>query len=161
MNDTLTRRKLLNRALIAASAVAGAAVGVPIIGYLLGPLIKPATPEWRDVGPVEKFHVGETVGVTYEDPFPLPWSGQTAQSLAWLRRTGDSDFTAFALNCTHLGCPVNWKQEAEFFFCPCHGGVFDAQGKVVGGPPREPLWHHAVRTRDGRVEVATEALPIS
>jgi len=33
-------------------------------------------------------------------------------------------FTAFAVNCTHLACPVNWQAQAQLFLCPCHGGVF-------------------------------------
>lgn len=161
MSDTMSRRRLLSRALIAGSAVAGAAASIPVIGYLLGPLIHPAPQAWRDVGAVSQFHIGETVSVTYQDPFTLPWSGQTAKTLAWLRRTGEESFTAFALNCTHLGCPVTWKQEAEHFFCPCHGGVYDAQGQVAGGPPQRPLWRHDVRVRDGRVQIATQALQIS
>ena len=31
-------------------------------------------------------------------------------------------FTAFGLNCSHLGCPVNWRPDAQLFLCPCHGG---------------------------------------
>lgn len=161
MDKVLDRRRLLSRVLIGGSIVAAGAASVPLIGYLLGPLIHPAPQAWRDVGAVDQFHIGETVGVTYQDPDPLPWSGQTAKSLAWLRRSGEKDFTAFALNCTHLGCPVTWKQEAQHFFCPCHGGVFDAQGKVVGGPPPRPLWRHAVRVSNGRVQIATRSLPIS
>ena len=161
MSDMVSRRRLLSRLLLGVSALAGAAASVPIIGYLIGPLINPEPEAWRDVGAVDDFTVGKTVGVTYEDPHSLAWSGETSEAKAWLRRNGTDSFTAFAENCTHLGCPVTWKPGAEIFLCPCHGGVFNAEGKVAGGPPRRPLWQHDVRVRKGRVEISTGDLPIA
>ena len=55
--------------------------------------------------------------------------------------------------CMHLGCPVRWTQAAARFICPCHGGVYDFQGKVSGGPPVRPLDHFYTRVRNGQVEV--------
>ena len=46
---------------------------------------------------------------------------------------------AFSATCTHLGCQVLWDAEAKHFRCPCHGGVYDAEGKVLEGPPPRPL----------------------
>lgn len=158
MDKQTNRRRLLNWTLIGASAVAGAAVGVPILGYLLKPPLSAAQQAWRDVGTVDQFKAGQTVKVNYGDPSTLPWSGQTAKTAAWLRRDEQGDFTAFAINCTHLGCPVNWKPDAELFLCPCHGGVFYADGMVAVGPPARPLWRHKVRIREGRVELRTQPL---
>jgi hypothetical protein len=42
---------------------------------------------------------------------------------------------------------------AERFVCPCHGGVYDFQGKVTGGPPVRPLDRFVTRVRGGRVQV--------
>jgi menaquinol-cytochrome c reductase iron-sulfur subunit len=151
-----TRRKFLSRVSLGLSALAGAVVSVPILAYLLSPLIRPVPPQWRDLGAVDDFRVGETVEVAYEDPAPLPWAGQTALTALWLRRTADQAFTAFALNCTHLGCPVNWRQDAELFLCPCHGGVYYADGSVAGGPPPLPLTQYSVRIENERVQVLTQ-----
>ena len=41
--------------------------------------------------------------------------------------------------CPHLGCLVKWDQNEHVFLCPCHGAVFDDQGKVVKGPVNSPL----------------------
>ncbi|MEZ4524153.1 MAG: ubiquinol-cytochrome c reductase iron-sulfur subunit [Thermomicrobiales bacterium] len=161
MNERLSRRKLLNIGIFGFGTIAGTVVGIPIISYLLSPLLNPAKNAWRDVGAIDDFKVGDTVEVTLEEPSPLPWAGATAQTSAWLRRTGDRDFTAFAVNCTHLGCPVNWLQEAELFLCPCHGGIYDANGDVAGGPPPRALWQHQTRVVNGRVQVLTRGLQVA
>lgn len=41
--------------------------------------------------------------------------------------------------CPHLGCIVNWNNEAKSFDCPCHGSRFDKEGKVLNGPAKENL----------------------
>lgn len=48
-------------------------------------------------------------------------------------------FNAFSAVCTHLGCIVQWQNDEGEFLCPCHAGRFSAQGKVLSGPPPEPL----------------------
>jgi menaquinol-cytochrome c reductase iron-sulfur subunit len=161
VDELLTRRRLLGGVIAGLAGLAGAVVAVPILAYLLHPLIDPAGDEWRDVGPVDQFKVGETVEVSIQEPSPLPWSGQTATTAAWLRRTSDSDFIAFAVNCTHLDCPVSWLQDAGLFMCPCHGGVYYSNGDVAGGPPPRPLFRQPVRIRDGRVEILTRGLQVA
>jgi menaquinol-cytochrome c reductase iron-sulfur subunit len=155
----LNRRRFLSRISLALSGLAAAVVSVPIIAYLLSPLLEPEPDEWRDVGLVENFRVGQTVEVAYDDPATLPWAGQTARTAVWLRRSAEMDFTAFSVNCTHLGCPVNWRPDAELFLCPCHGGVYYSDGSVAGGPPPRPLTRLSVRiTPDQHVEVLTRPL---
>ena len=54
------------------------------------------------------------------------------------RRTSDgtvADFIALSSTCPHLGCQVRWEGPNNRYFCPCHNGTFDAQGKATGGPP--------------------------
>jgi menaquinol-cytochrome c reductase iron-sulfur subunit len=160
MHDLSTRRSFLNALILGLTGLAGAVVSVPILAYLLSPLIKPSKDVWRDVGAVDRFRIGETVEVSIEEPSPVAWSGQTAMTAVWLRRDDERRFTAFAVNCTHLGCPVNWLQDAGLFLCPCHGGIYNADGTVAGGPPPRRLFEHQVRVQDGRVQVLTRALQV-
>jgi menaquinol-cytochrome c reductase iron-sulfur subunit len=159
--ELVTRRRFLSRLSIALSALAAAVVSVPILAYLLSPLINPAQQVWRDLGPIDDYRIGETVEVALEDPSPLPWAGQTARTAVWVRRNSPQDFTVFAVNCTHLGCPVNWRAEAQLFLCPCHGGVYYADGSVAGGPPPRPLFQYQVRVDQGRLQVLTQPLPVA
>lgn len=49
------------------------------------------------------------------------------------------EYKAFSRVCTHLGCIVSWDEQKKQFHCPCHGGIYDAGGNVVSGPPPAPL----------------------
>ena len=42
------------------------------------------------------------------------------------------------LTCTHLRCRVA-PVEGGGFSCPCHGSRYDAEGRPVTGPAKEPL----------------------
>lgn len=147
------RRAFLTKVTLGLSAVGAAIVGTPMATFLLGPLLRRAEVEWRPVGPVARFEVGRTVQVDVRDPSPLPWTGIASSTAAWLRRESETEFVAFSVNCTHLGCPVRWLATAELFMCPCHGGVFYANGAVAAGPPAEPLNRYPVRIENGVVQL--------
>jgi menaquinol-cytochrome c reductase iron-sulfur subunit len=135
--------------------------GIPVLGFVLAPLVRPAPSRWRPVGSVDTFPIGQTVKVDFSDPSPLPWSGITARTAAWLRRVGENEFIAFSINCRHLGCPVRWVEGAKLFMCPCHGGVYYEDGSVAAGPPPEPLARYAVRVNAGQVEIETSPIPLT
>jgi quinol---cytochrome c reductase iron-sulfur subunit, bacillus type len=154
------RRRFMARLSIALAAVAAAIVGLPIVGFILGPLIAPEKDVWRAVGAVDSFKAGETVSVSFLDPSPMEWAGVTAMTAAWLRRLESGGFVAFSVNCAHLGCPVRWLAKARLFMCPCHGGVYYADGSVAAGPPPRGLFKYPVRVREGQVEILASAVPI-
>jgi len=155
----LNRRKFLVRLSIALSSIGAALVAVPSAAFLLG--LRKSPRIWRTVGKLDDFKVGETVNVAFEDPSPLPWAGVTAQTTAWLRRVSDQEFIAFSTICTHLGCPVRWLSTADLFMCPCHGGVFYADGDVASGPPPKPLNRYPVRISNNEVQILTMPVPIA
>jgi menaquinol-cytochrome c reductase iron-sulfur subunit len=154
------RRRFMGRLSLALSALAATIVGIPVVGFILGPIIQPEKSVWRVVGAVNNFPIGQTVKVTFEDPSPMEWAGVTALTAAWLRRVDAANFEAFAINCAHLGCPVRWLPKAQLFMCPCHGGVYYADGSVAAGPPPRGLFKYPVRVRDGQVEILASAVPI-
>jgi cytochrome b6-f complex iron-sulfur subunit len=54
--------------------------------------------------------------------------------------------------CTHLGCTVN--RSSQGYHCPCHGSVFNDQGRVLGGPAPRPLESFLVTlSKDNRLLV--------
>ncbi len=156
-------QQLFRWATYATGAVAAAAVGVPFIGFLLGPLRK--NPEqWVSLGPVGRFPEGETRLATFTNPLGRPGDGKAAHTGVYVRCL-DQDkqqFQIFAMNCAHLGCPVSWFPQSGLFMCPCHGGVYYADGKCASGPPPRGLFQFASgmwRVRDGRLEVQAPHYP--
>jgi cytochrome b6-f complex iron-sulfur subunit len=63
------------------------------------------------------------------------------------------EFVALSAVCTHLGCVVAWQDQAGEFLCPCHGGRFSADGKVLGGPPPRPLETLIVETDGDQLKI--------
>lgn len=155
------RRRFLARLSLTLGGMAAALVGLPVFGFLIEPLLRRVPEVWQTVGSVDQFPVGETRQIVFEDASPLPWAGVAARTAAWLRRESETSFTVFAVNCTHLGCPVSWLPKAQLFMCPCHGGVYNSDGTVAAGPPPKPLPQYPVRLRNSDVQVRTSPLPVT
>jgi len=68
-----------------------------------------------------------------------------------LIRKSDGSFFSISTVCTHLGCTVYYRPEADQFECPCHQGVFDNEGRPISGPPQQPLIHYPVELREGKI----------
>jgi len=157
----MDRRRFLSRATIALSGAIAGLVGLPIVGYLIAPLFEREQDAYVAVGDVGRFQPGTTTLVQFDDPSPLAWAGQTAKTALWVRRTSAADamFQVFNVNCTHLGCPVDWRNDSKLFLCPCHGGVYYEDGTVAGGPPPRALFQRGWRVENGKLMVRTQKLP--
>lgn len=46
-------------------------------------------------------------------------------------------FRALSTKCPHLGCRIHWEAGKDRFRCPCHEGIFSADGKAISGPPAQ------------------------
>jgi len=135
------------------SALAAVLAGIPIIGYLFGPVRGRAGQAWIKLGEVARFPEGQT------RPFRVAWDGPTAKIACWVRRVGNEQFQVFAVNCAHLGCPVRWFQESRLFMCPCHGGVYYEDGSRASGPPPRGLFEYEYEVRNGQLWVRGGQLP--
>jgi menaquinol-cytochrome c reductase iron-sulfur subunit len=160
-HEELTRRGFFSRLSVMLGGVCAAILGVPLVGFVVAPLFEKVKESWVPVGKIDDFEIGKTVNVPFPDPSPLPWAGITAKGAAWLRRDTQDQFIAFSVNCTHMGCPVRWLQDAELFMCPCHGGIYYKDGTVAAGPPPHPLVRYEVRLSNGQVEIKATAIPIT
>jgi quinol-cytochrome oxidoreductase complex cytochrome b subunit len=86
----IARRQLLGKMAVGVGVACGATISVPGLGFVVAPLFRSAPREWRPVGKVERFRVGETVNVVFVDASPLPWAGVTSRTSAWLRRVDEA-----------------------------------------------------------------------
>lgn len=156
------RRTLFHWLTYVLGATAALLVGFPFVQYLLG-LPSRKDPSWLPLGPVDKFPVGETRLVTFDNPIREPWDGLTAHTGVYVRNLGKQEgqdqFLVFAVNCAHLGCPVSWFPESGLFMCPCHGGVYYANGEHASGPPPRGLFHCRWRVHEGQLEIKPPHYP--
>jgi len=89
----------------------------------------------------------------------VPGIGEAGKTTAYVRRgtkelqEDPNVYIAISSRCAHVGCPVRFVQASGNFICPCHGGVYDFEGKRIGGPPVRPLDRFQTRIRGGKVEV--------
>jgi menaquinol-cytochrome c reductase iron-sulfur subunit len=160
--DRVGRRTFLQWLTYGLSAVAALAFGVPLIGYFLG--ARKREVRWVTVDEVGRFPVNETRLKTFDNPLRQPWDGMTALTGVYVRNLGEdahgqAQFLVFAVNCAHLGCPVSWFPQSGLFMCPCHGGVYYANGERASGPPPRGLFRCAWRVQDGRLEIQAPHYP--
>ncbi|HEX4142002.1 MAG TPA: ubiquinol-cytochrome c reductase iron-sulfur subunit [Pirellulales bacterium] len=145
-----------------AGTVAGLLAGVPIVGYFVSPRQKQI--KWVTLGPLKSFTIGETRMAVFDNPLRQPWDGVVAQTGVYVRREspgedGAAKFLVFAINCAHLGCPVSWFPQSGLFMCPCHGGVYYADGNRASGPPPRGLFHCVWRVSEDHLEIQAPHYP--
>jgi menaquinol-cytochrome c reductase iron-sulfur subunit len=157
--EPASRRDFLLRLALVLNAIAAVVFAIPVLGYILSPMRKFVWLSWISLGPLADFPENQTRLATYRNPYTKPWDGQTANIPCWVRREAGATFTVFAINCTHLGCPVRWFQESGLFMCPCHGGVFYADGKHASGPPPRGLYQYRHKVENGQLWISAGAMP--
>lgn len=161
--ETISRRKFMVKSAHGTGMIATSAILLPTIGFAAGPIFEDRNPRWQPIGDADEFPDDTYVPrvITISDGI-----GQTGKTTVYVRRRStelDTDklpkgfeseeFVVISTRCMHLGCPVRYTPPAQRFICPCHGGVYDFQGKVVGGPPVRPLDRFYNRIKNGKVEV--------
>jgi Rieske Fe-S protein len=155
-----SRRTFLMNVGIALNAAVALMIATPVVAYVLGPVLKRKDYlEWIAIGDVKDFSRGETKLVTYRNPFTDPWDGATANVPAYVRCASDGSLTVFAINCAHLGCPVRWFAESQLFMCPCHGGVYYADGSRASGPPERGLFVYPMKVDGGKLMIRAGQMP--
>ena len=95
--------------------------------------------------------VGEIPPITPSPHHPL--SSKAQSPIMEYYGAGDAVFAvaqgetkAISLTCTHQGCTVQRQVDGKFL-CPCHGAVYDAEGRVVAGPAKRDLPRFQVAQR--------------
>lgn len=145
------------------AVVAAAITAVPLLGYLIGNRRRRVY--WVPLGQVAEFPIAETRRIDFKSPLAKPWDGDAVLTGVYVRNLGpqvqgEADrFLVLAVNCAHLGCPVTWFPQSGLYMCPCHGGVYYADGQRASGPPPRGMFHCVWRVRRGTLEVRAPHYP--
>jgi len=136
------RRRFLNILLVISGLAIIRGIIYPVFRYLLPPENPGSIPGEVEVGPISEvaansakiFRFGTKPGI--------------------LVHLSDNDFRAFSAVCTHLSCTVEYRPDHQDFYCPCHAGVYDLNGRNIGGPPPGPLEEYHVELRNEKIYVS-------
>jgi menaquinol-cytochrome c reductase iron-sulfur subunit len=156
--ETMTRRAAF---IVGGQAVAGAATAVvilPVVGFAVAPIFDRPEERWEAVGAPDDFTADNYRQAVITQVEGVGDSGKTT---VYIRKGIPEEpfneeagsYVAISTRCAHLGCPVRYFPSAGNFICPCHGGVYDFEGQVIGGPPVRPLDRFQTRVSGGQVEV--------
>jgi cytochrome b6-f complex iron-sulfur subunit len=115
------RRKFLSLAAVGSFVGAWGAA-------LVGALRLPIPSVYPEASP--RFRIGRP------DLYPPGSATRIPGRNVWVFRD-EKGFYVISAVCTHLGCIV--ERSENQFTCPCHGTLFDAQGKNISGPAPSPL----------------------
>jgi len=156
----VSRRRFLFLVGGALNAVAATLLAIPVIRYVFSSFRRNvASQSWIKLGALENFPENQTRLATYRNPYTRPWDGTTAEIPCWVRRLAGEKFQVFAINCTHLGCPVRWFEESHLFMCPCHGGAYYDDGSHASGPPPRGLYEYEYKIEQRQLWVRGGQLP--
>jgi Rieske Fe-S protein len=162
------RRRFLSFFTGMVMAVIGLLVAMPAVAYFLGPLRRKtlsegaAGPAFQDAGPLSDTPVGPWRLVSLEMVHQDGWKKTKMKHAVWVRRhsEGNQGITVLSSTCPHLGCPINWHPDQSQFICPCHGGIFNIDGRQTGGPPPRAMDPLEFEVRAGRLWVRWEDFKI-
>ena len=144
-NRGTSRRRFVDLLLGASAFAWVASVAYPIVRYL-----KPL-PQTGPTGPTHLTR-DEAAKLEQNKFVIVPVSGQRVIVL----QSQDQLF-AFGAKCTHEGCTITYLPGQSIMWCPCHDGRFDMNGRVLSGPPPQPLIKYvAKRQPDGSIIISEQ-----
>jgi len=151
----VSRRQFLNYTLTGVGGFMAAGMLMPMVRFAIDPVLKPAT----EADMVQVVSVDEITNEPQRFDFQIhqvdAWYESDPTQSAWIYKNENGDIVALSPVCKHLGCTVNWNTDPanpNMFFCPCHYGLYEKDGKnVPGTPPLAPLDVYDLEEKDGYV----------
>jgi menaquinol-cytochrome c reductase iron-sulfur subunit len=145
-----------------------AGIGLTVAGVVGIPsLISGLSPMWTSGG---KRQIWQSIGIVAAYPLgvmrrvivTLPvetWNETLRNRLVYAWRPSLKEVLAFSPSCTDLGCPLTFDTGSEWFFCPCHGGIFDKYGRRRAGPPNRSMYRYDYRIIDNEILIDLYSTP--
>jgi Rieske Fe-S protein len=156
----INRRKFMEMGIYSITGAITVVSGVALARFAVGPSFRKEKAKWIEVELDDSGEANPSFNrVVLEYEKKDGWLTISAKSLAYIKRIKEDEVIAISAGCTHLGCIVTWDEEQKIFKCPCHDGRYDAEGRVISGPPPAPLRRHKTKIEDGRILLATETVP--
>ncbi|MDE2027999.1 MAG: ubiquinol-cytochrome c reductase iron-sulfur subunit, partial [Candidatus Omnitrophica bacterium] len=129
-------------------------LAIPFISYLV-PAAKEGTEEkFSKVPNFPSLPVGKPTKLTFEYVDKQGFITSNVVYDVWVIKHAPDKATVYSPLCPHLNCRYNFVNGE--FACPCHGSVFNEEGKVLGGPAPRPLDTLPYKIQGGELYVQWE-----
>ncbi len=154
----LSRRDFLSRMVGSVAGGMAALLGIPSAVFLIGTSQQRTAGGWVAMGPVAEFPLNQPTLINTTVAKQQGWVVEEQELSAFVTTADGDEFVALSDRCTHLACRVRFVDETEQtskpgFFCPCHNGVFDADGEILAGPIPRPLDRFETKVEEGQLFV--------
>ena len=146
------RRTVLVRFIQSIHALMGATLAFVVGGAVVAPSFTRRQSAWLPAAALSDLEDGTPKQIALQVKRADGAAEVIDRRLVFLVRSGDA-VHALDSTCTHLGCRTRFNAASRRIECPCHGGMYDATGRVIGGPPPSPLQSLPARVENGRVMV--------
>ncbi|HWO95117.1 MAG TPA: ubiquinol-cytochrome c reductase iron-sulfur subunit [Bacillus sp. (in: firmicutes)] len=149
----VSRRQFLNYTLTGVGGFMAAGMLMPMVRFALDPVLRPTAEQDMVAVTQVKDITNEPQRFDFKVDQVDAWYESEEPRSAWVYKDDKGEIVALSPVCKHLGCTVNWngdKANQNMFYCPCHGGLYEKNGKnVPGTPPISPLDVYVQKVKDG------------
>ncbi len=158
-----TRRSFLKMMTGGLSVLITLALGIPLIGNLIGPSFQRRRLYWSKIGDIRSLPIGEPQNLDFSFNTQDAYLRETVMRSVWIIKrssSGATEVTVYSPICPHLGCHYDWNPQSKTFICPCHGSVYSIDGKVLEGPAPRPLDTLPFKVENGMLYVQWEEFKV-
>jgi Rieske Fe-S protein len=148
----MQRRTFVVRVIQSIHAVIGATLAFVVGGAVVAPSFTRRQSTWFPAADLSGLEEGTPKPVALRIARADGATDVVERRVVYLVRHGN-EVRALDSTCTHLGCRTRFNADSKRIECPCHGGMYDVTGQVIGGPPPSPLQSLPARVEDDRVFV--------
>ena len=156
----VTRRKFLKTASSSIVIITTGLLSIPFISSIINPGQKKITSSFSKVTNLESIQKNNPVNIPILTSSRDAYLNETVMHNVWIVRKSSDTITAFSPICPHLGCSYNWNSSTQQFKCPCHGSVFNIDGKLLSGPAPRGLDTLPIKIEDDVIYVEWETFRV-
>jgi Rieske Fe-S protein len=136
---SVSRRRFLSYLSGLLTGLIAVALGLPLVRFYVGNAFQQRAARWLKLGPRAEVPIGRPTLFRLSYVEQEGWRDTTRREEVYAVTEDGRNYLVLSNICTHLGCPVRWDDRVRAYLCPCHGGMFAADGRVLKGPPPRPL----------------------
>jgi Rieske Fe-S protein len=111
----------------------------PLVSFLIPSSNGGAGGKFIKVPNFPKIPTGKPTKLSFEDVDVQAFITSNVVYDIWVIKHADDKATVYSPLCPHLNCRYNFDGGKDQFACPCHGSIFNEEGKCIGGPSPRPL----------------------